>query len=90
MKKDRDRDRDRDKTKPGEVLKKQKRRFCYFCKEHIDYIDYKDLSVLKKFISDKNKIKARRITGACSQHQRDLAIAIKRAREVALVPYSFK
>jgi len=56
----------------------------------MDYIDYKDTSLLKKFVSDRQKIKARRVTGNCTQHQRDLAVAVKRAREVALLPYSSK
>ncbi len=80
-----------DKTsKQSETIRKQKKRYCFFCKEKIDYIDFKDTSLLRKFISERNKIKARRVTGTCAQHQRDLAIAIKRAREVALIPYSKK
>ena len=51
-------------------------------------IDYKDTSLLRKFISDRGKIRARRVTGNCSQHQRDVAIAVKNAREVALLPYT--
>lgn len=74
----------------AEMIKKQKRRFCYFCKEKMDHIDYKDVSLLKKYTSDKNKIKARRVTGVCALHQRSLAHAIKKAREIALLPYSVK
>lgn len=77
-------------SKQSETIRKQKKRYCFFCKEKIDYIDFKDTSLLRKFISERNKIKARRVTGTCAQHQRDLAIAIKRAREVALIPYSKK
>lgn len=68
-------------------VKKQRKRVCYFCRTKIDHIDYKDTQTLKRYISDKNKIKAKRITGACVQHQKDLANAIKIAREMALLPY---
>ena len=54
----------------------------------IGYIDYKDTTLLRKFISDRGKIRARRVTGNCVQHQRDVATAIKNAREVALLPYT--
>ena len=52
------------------------------------HIDYKDTALLRKFISDRGKIRARRVTGNCVQHQRDVAIAVKNAREVALLPYT--
>ena len=68
--------------------KKQKRKICIFCKDHIEYVDYKDTMVLRKFVSDRGKIRARRVTGNCSQHQRDVATAVKNAREMALLPYS--
>ena len=54
----------------------------------ISYVDYKDTDLLRKFISDRGKIRARRVTGNCVQHQRDVAIAVKNAREVALLPYT--
>ena len=54
----------------------------------IGYIDYKDTNLLRKFISDRGKIRARRVTGNCSQHQRDIAIAVKNSREMALLPYT--
>ncbi len=66
---------------------RQRRRFCYFCKENIENIDYKNASLLEKFISDKGKIRPRRSTGNCVQHQRKIAMAIKRARIIALIPY---
>ena len=56
----------------------------------IDYIDYKDTNLLRKFISDRGKIRARRVTGNCAQHQRDVAAAVKNAREMALLPYSIR
>ena len=68
--------------------KKQKRKACIFCKDRIDYVDYKDVGVLRKFVSERGKIRARRVTGNCSQHQRDVATAVKNAREMALLPYS--
>ena len=65
-----------------------RRKYCQFCKEDVDYIDYKDVQLLRKYTTDRGKIKPRRVTGACTQHQRDLAVAIKRAREMALLPYT--
>jgi small subunit ribosomal protein S18 len=59
---------------------------CAFCVNHVDYIDYKDVTTLKRFISDQFKIESRRKTGVCSKHQRGLAKAIKRARELATMP----
>ena len=61
---------------------------CYFCTESIDYIDYKDTALLRRFMSDRAKIRARRVTGTCGQHQRELATAIKNGRELALLPYT--
>ncbi len=60
---------------------------CVFCKENIAYVDYKDYTMLRRFISDRGKIRARRVTGLCPQHQRETSVAIKRAREMALLPY---
>lgn len=68
--------------------KKQKRKVCIFCKDRIDYVDYKDIGMLRKFVSERGKIRARRVTGNCSQHQRDVATAVKNAREMGLLPYS--
>ena len=67
--------------------KKQKKKFCIFCKDKTR-VDYKDVSVLRKFVSDRGKIRARRVTGNCTQHQRDVAAAVKNAREMALLPYT--
>ena len=64
-----------------------RRRNCYFCREHIDEVDYKNYSQLRRYISEKGKIRSRRITGACRRHQRQVAVAVKRAREMALLPY---
>jgi small subunit ribosomal protein S18 len=68
--------------------KKQKRKVCIFCKDRVDFVDYKDVMTLRKFVSERGKIRARRVTGNCSQHQRDVALAVKNAREMALLPYS--
>ena len=64
-----------------------KRRNCFFCKEHIAEIDYKNVNQLRRYISEKGKIRSRRISGACRRHQRQVQQAIKRAREMALLPY---
>ncbi len=66
---------------------KPRKKICYFCKNHVEHVDYKDVELLKKYISPSGKITARRITGTCSKHQRMLAQAIKRARYMALLPY---
>lgn len=68
--------------------KKTKKKVCVFCKDKVEYVDYKDVATLRKFISERGKIRARRVTGNCAQHQRDVAAAIKNAREMALLPYS--
>ena len=64
-----------------------RRKTCYFCKESIEEIDYKNYNQLRRYVSEKGKIRSRRISGACRRHQRQLAVAIKRAREMALLPY---
>jgi small subunit ribosomal protein S18 len=64
-----------------------RRRSCYFCKEKIEEVDYKNYNQLRRYISEKGKIRSRRITGACRRHQDQIAVAVKRAREVALLPY---
>ncbi len=68
--------------------KKGKRKFCVFCKEKTEYIDYKDVMTLRRFTSERGKIRARRVTGNCVQHQRDVATAVKNARVMALLPFS--
>ena len=70
------------------VIRKPKKKVCQFCKEKVTYVDYKDTNLLRKFISDRGKIRARRVTGNCTRHQRDIAMAVKNAREVALLPYT--
>jgi ribosomal protein S18 len=68
--------------------KKLRKKVCIFCKDKSAYVDYKDVTLLRKFISDRGKIRARRVTGNCSQHQREVASAVKNAREMALLPYT--
>ena len=67
---------------------RRRKKVCYFTANHIDHIDYKDVDLLKRYISEKGKILPRRVTGTCAYHQRELTTAIKRARHVALLPYS--
>ena len=66
---------------------RRRKKVCIFCADKIDFIDYKDSAKLRKFISERGKILPRRISGTCSKHQRELNTAIKRARQVALLPY---
>src|SRR5438309_9230423 len=85
----RNNDRDRGTKRAGkDVRPRGKKKVCVFCKEHLDWVDYKDVNLLRRFMSDRGKIRARRVSGNCAQHQRDVAVAIKTAREVALLPYS--
>jgi small subunit ribosomal protein S18 len=64
-----------------------RRRNCFFCREKIEEVDYKNFNQLRRYVSEKGKIRSRRITGACRRHQRQVAVAVKRAREMALLPY---
>ncbi len=84
-----DRDRDRSKRGPKDLGRRgAKKRVCIFCRDRIDWGDYKDAGLLRRFMSDRGKIRARRVTGNCAQHQREVAVAIKRARGIALLPYN--
>jgi small subunit ribosomal protein S18 len=64
-----------------------RRKPCLFCKDKIEQVDYKDIETLGKYVSERGKIRSRRITGACRRHQNQVATAVKRARELALLPY---
>src|SRR4051794_40761413 len=64
-----------------------RRKPCPYCKDKIEQVDYKDTGSLRRFISERGKIRSRRITGACRRHQSQIATAVKRARELALLPY---
>lgn len=72
---------------PKAPVRKVKKKVCALCKDK-PQIDYKDTTLLRKFISDRGKIRARHVTGNCVQHQRDVATAVKNSREVALLPYT--
>ena len=85
---DRDRDRGSRRTPKDAPRKGQKKKVCVFCTEHIAWVDYKDVNLLRRFMSERGKIRARRVTGNCSQHQRDIAVAVKNSREMALLPYT--
>ncbi len=66
----------------------RRRKFCKFCDEKIEYIDFKDMRLLQAFVPERGKILPRRISGTCSTHQRELMRAIKRARTIALLPFT--
>src|SRR6186713_411699 len=84
----RDKDKyDKDKRSGGRRTFFRRRRDCKFCVDKIDYISYKDVRLLASFIPERGKIQPRRISGVCALHQRALQRAIKRARQIALVPY---
>ena len=68
-------------------MTRRRKKVCMFCADKVDFIDYKDSAKLRKFISERGKITPRRISGTCAKHQRELNTAIKRARQVALLPY---
>ncbi|MQA03512.1 MAG: 30S ribosomal protein S18 [Streptosporangiales bacterium] len=72
------------------IVRKPRKKVCMFCQDKLTYVDYKDTALLRKFISDRGKIRARRVSGNCRQHQRDVATAVKNAREVALLPYTMQ
>lgn len=75
-------------AKKATKQRKAKKRVCAFCVDKVEYIDYKDVAKLKKFITERGKILPRRISGNCAKHQRELTVAIKRARNVALLPFT--
>jgi small subunit ribosomal protein S18 len=64
-----------------------RRKSCFFCKSKVEEVDYKNINELRRYVSERGKIRSRRISGACRRHQRQVAVAVKRAREIALLPY---
>lgn len=79
----------REAREPREFNKKrQKKKVCQFCADKAAVIDYKDAAKLRKFLSERGKILPRRVTSTCAMHQRELTEAIKRARQIALLPYT--
>jgi small subunit ribosomal protein S18 len=81
-------DRDRGKRAIKDTRPRGLDKVCIFCQGHAQWVDYKDINLLRGFMSDRGKIRARRVTGNCAQHQREVATAIKTARELALLPYA--
>ncbi len=79
---------DREGPRKGKRFYYRRRKVCKFCAEKIDYIDWKDVRLLSAFVPERAKILPRRISGTCAPHQRKLKVAIKRARNIALLPYS--
>ncbi len=73
--------------KSSRPMMKRRKKVCLFCQDKVEFIDYKDIARLRKHISERAKILPKRITGTCAKHQRQLTIAIKRARHMALLPY---
>jgi len=76
------------RPRPERERRGAKRKVCIFCVEKSLWVDYKDVGVLRRFVSDRGKIRARRVSGCCSQHQREMAVAVKTARELALLPFT--
>ncbi len=83
------RERDSKRRKPplGGAPGGPRRKNCFFCREKIVEVDYKNYNQLRRYVSEKGKIRSRRITGTCRRHQSQVALAVKRAREMALLPY---
>lgn len=73
---------------PKDLGRRVKKKPCALCRDKIEWVDYKDVPMLRKYMSDRGKIRSRRVTGNCAQHQRALANAIKTARELVLLPYT--
>ena len=78
---------DRGERRPRPRGRKPRRKVCSFCVDKIEHIDYKDIARLRKCVSERSKILPRRVTGACAKHQRQITVAVKRARTVALLAY---
>ena len=68
--------------------RKGRKKVCSFCVDRVESIDYKDIARLRRYVSERAKILSRRVTGTCAHHQRELTVAIKRARHIALLPYT--
>ena len=74
--------------RPAHPVKRARKKVCQFCADKSEFIDYKDVAKLRKCMTERAKILPRRVTGCCAYHQRELTTAIKRARQVALIPYT--
>ncbi len=77
----------RPKIERGQQKRFQRRKFCRFCADKVAFIDYKDLKTIKSYMTERGKILSRKMTGTCSEHQRELTVAINRARSVALISF---
>jgi small subunit ribosomal protein S18 len=80
--------RDREARPRRDYRRRPKRKVCSFCAEKASYIDYKEINRLRRFVTERGKILPRRVSGNCARHQRALAVAVKRARELAMLPYT--
>ena len=69
-------------------VRRTKKKVCAFCVDKVEHIDYKDVAKLRRYVTERAKILPRRISGCCAKHQRQLTVAIKRARQIALLPYT--
>ena len=78
----------RDAKRPGGKMRRSKRKVCAFCSDKAEFIDYKDIAKLRKYVTERGKILQRRISGTCAKHQRELTSAVKRARNIALLPFT--
>ena len=76
----------REKQTKADALAANKRRSCHFCKDRVEEVDFKSTATLRHVVSDKGKIRSRRVTGTCRRHQNQVEVAVKRAREMALLP----
>lgn len=82
-----ERNNDRSERSGRPAQRRPRKKVCAFCVDKAEHIDYKDVAKLRRYLSERSKIVPRRVTGTCARHQRELTIAIKRARQIALLPY---
>ena len=75
-------------ARPARPVRGKRRKVCQFCVDKVDHIDYKDVAKLRRFVTERGKILPRRISGNCAKHQRQVTVAIKRARNIALLPFT--
>ncbi|MDP3983925.1 MAG: 30S ribosomal protein S18 [Acidimicrobiia bacterium] len=80
-------DKKKKKRRPEPQFRRMRKKVCYFCQERVETVDWKDIGLLRKYVSDRAKIRPRRVSGNCPRHQRAVAVAVKRAREMALLSY---
>ena len=78
----------REARRPGNKMRRSKKKVCAFCSEKAESIDYKDVAKLRKYVTERGKILPRRISGTCAKHQRQLTEAVKRSRNIALLPFT--